>query len=248
MSALPGFASSPANRFLSALSPAAYEQIRPDLERVSLNRGQVVYECSDPITHVFFPDGAVVTLVMLMADGTTAEVGVAGLGEIVGVAALFDDGVATNRAVVQVTGSALRIRASALRDACERCPDLRVVAMAFALSLLIQVSHTAVCNAMHPIERRLARWLLAIADRVPSDDLPVTHETIAAQLGTHRPGISAAADALRRRGLITYNRGHVHVVDRGGLERAACGCYRASRADCERALDGRGAFRLPVAV
>ncbi len=248
MSPFSGLAPAPCNRFLDALSLKTAEQLRQSLQSIDLEHGDVVCEYDEPIRHVIFPETAVVAFVSPMADGTTPEIGVAGRDGVVGLAAVFGIAVASTQAVVQVPGTARRIRADALRDVFGINEELRDVARAFALALLIQTSHTAVCNGHHSIERRLARWLLTVADRAPSDDLPFTHETMAARLGTHRPGISAAASGLQKRNLIAYVRGHVRVVDRGGLERAACDCYRDSRDECERALAGRGDFRLPVAV
>jgi CRP-like cAMP-binding protein len=190
--------------------------------------GDVVYRPRARLAHVYFPTDGVVSLRVVMADGRGAEVGTVGNEGVVGAAAALAGGATGNReAIVQLAGHALRMSADAFADAATRPGPLRELVARYAQAFDDQVAQSAACNALHPVEQRAARWLLMTHDRVGRDAFGLTQEFLAQMLGARRPTVSAAAGQLKRAGLIRYRRGRVEVLDRAGLEAAACECYAA---------------------
>lgn len=214
------------NRILAALPPDEYERLSPHFEHVQLPHGQVVIEHGEPIQDVYFPNDALISLVTQLSDGSTVEAGVAGREGMAGLPVILGAVSTSIQSVVQIPGTAVKINAKIIRDAFNRGGVLQAKLLAYAHALLIEMAQSAACNAHHHLEARLARWLLTSSDGVQSDELPLTQEFIATMMGVRRAGVTCAALTLREAGLINYNRGHIQILDRNGLEATACECYR----------------------
>ena len=226
------------NLLLSALPPVELEYLLPHLQRVTLSLGQIVYEPGVRIDYCYFPTDSVVSLLYTMQDGMTAEMGLVGNEGVLGVA-LFLGGESTcSRAVIAIAGDALRLQAKLLLEDFARAGPLQHLLLRYALTLITQISQTAVCNRLHSVEQRLCRWLLLCHDRKNRAELLMTQELIANMLGGRRESVTVAAGHLQDAGLIHYCRGHIRIMDRIGLESAACECYRIVEDESDR-LFGR---------
>jgi CRP-like cAMP-binding protein len=224
------------NRLLASLPADMCERLRPALELVSLALGVVVYEPGGGMDHVYFPTGAVVSLIYTMADGATAEMGLVGNEGVVGIALFMGGETTPNQAVAQVAGGALKMKAQVMLEEFRRGGPFQLALLRYTQALITQISQTAVCNRLHAVEQRLCRWLLLTRDRLPSDEILMTQEFIAHMLGVRREGVTAAAHHLQEAGLIRYARGHISILDRKGLEAAACECYRVVKDEFDRLL------------
>jgi CRP-like cAMP-binding protein len=216
------------NRLLASLPPDVLAALLPKMRHVTLTLRNTLLAADAEIEHVYFPEAGMISLVAIFADGKQGEVGIIGREGMFGAALL--SGVSTNftEANVQMTGSAFCMSASDLR--CEIMSDgpLRATLLRYNEALSGQISQTAACNGNHEIEERLARWLLMAHDRGDSDELALTQEFMAIMLGVHRPSVTVSAGILQRAGFISYSRGgKVTIIDRAGLEGAACECYSA---------------------
>ena len=226
------------NGLLAALPQDERARWLPMLEAVEMPLGQVIYESGITLSHVYFPTTAIVSLLYVTESGASAEIAVVGREGIVGVA-LFMGGESTpSRAVVQSAGQGLRLAAAAIKDAFNRTPVLHLL-LRYTQALITQMAQTAVCNRHHSLDQQLCRWLLLSLDRLDGMELAMTQELIANMLGVRREGVTAAALKLQRAGLIRYARGHIHVIDREGLERRSCECYAVVRIEYERLLPNR---------
>jgi CRP-like cAMP-binding protein len=223
--ALPAAGAPPPNRLLAALPRADYQRLLAGLERVTLTYGQVLYEPGERVRHVYFPADAHVSLLVAAEGGKALEVALVGREGMIGMALALGMDKSPVRARVQGTGTALRMAASAFREAVAGCPALQVEVHRYAYAKLAQARQTAACNRFHLVEARLARWLLMTRDRVRMDHFHLTHEFLADTLGVRRVGVTNAATELQRRKLIRYRRGEIRVLDHKGLEAAACSCY-----------------------
>lgn len=218
------------NRLLAAIEPAGRALLSPHLEPVWLRAGQVLFHPGDEVETVHFPHRRTVTsLVAVLADGRAAETATIGREGAVGGIVSGGAKPAFCRAVVQIGGPALRPPAARLEAAKLRSAGLRDLFARYADALVAQVMQSVACNAVHPLEARLCRWLLTTQDRAGSAELTLTQESLAEMLGVRRTTVTPVAGALQRRGLIRYRRGRIEVVDRSGLERAACECHAAVR-------------------
>lgn len=224
------------NHLLAALSETEYQRLVPNLELVSLPLHKVIYEPGEPITHVYFPHQALVSLVSLMEDGSTVEVGLVGKEGMVGLPVIWGGDTTTTRAFVQVADSGTRMKASLLKIEFDRGDQLQTLLLRYMQALHTQVSQLAACNRLHMIERRLARWLLSVHDRMQKDEFPLTQESIGQMLGTRRAGVSEAAGVLSQAGIIRYTRGKITIIDRPKLEASACECYGLVKSECTRLL------------
>jgi CRP-like cAMP-binding protein len=224
------------NRLLAALPPEEYEVILPHLGHVSFKLGQVVYESGGQMDHIYFPTTAIISLLYMMENGSSAEMGVVGNEGLVGVALFMGGNTMPNRAVVQSAGAAVRMKANVLRDEFARGGTFQRLLLRYTQALLTQMSQTAVCNRLHAIEQQLCRWLLLSHDRLDSDELVMTQELIANMLGVRREGVTAAAGRLQEQGLISYVRGRIQILDRRGLEASVCECYRVVKDEYDRLL------------
>jgi CRP-like cAMP-binding protein len=234
-----GFVAHPSplkNHLLALVDRSEYERILPELVPVALSLGEVLYEAGGRSEYVFFPTGAVISLLYTMEDGSTAEVGLTGNDGIVGVALFLGGDTTPNRAVAQVAGTAFKMRAKLLQEEFARGGSFQQLLLRYTQALITQISQTAVCNRLHSVEKRLCRWLLLSRDRVDSNELQMTQEFISNMLGGRRESVTVAAARLQEEGLIQYSRGHITIVDRRGLEAAVCECYRIVRGEFERLL------------
>ena len=222
------------NLLLCALPLAELEHLLPHLQPVTFSLGQTIYEPGEDIDFCYFPTDSVASLLYTMQDGTTAEMGLVGNEGVLGVA-LFLGGASTySRALVPLAGDALRLPAKVLQQEFARAGLLQHVLLRYVLALIIQISQTAACNRLHSVEQRLCRWLLLCHDRKDRSELFMTQELIANMLGGRRESVTVAAGHLQDAGLIHYCRGHIRIVDRVGLEAAACECYRIVEDECDR--------------
>ena len=215
------------NFMLLAMQEEEFRTIRPLLEPLPLVRYQVLYEQSGKIEYAYFPNDGMVSLVIMASDGRSVEVGICGRDGIVGLPPAFGFYDAPNRAIVQVPGNGVRIPSASLAETLDHCPSLRRLIERYICSQQWQVAQTALCNRLHDMAQRLARWLLLCQDTVGSGLLPLTHEFLAQMLGSGRPTVTIAAGLLERAGLIESTRGSVKIVNRKRLEDAACECYGA---------------------
>jgi CRP-like cAMP-binding protein len=222
------------NRLLSGLPMEDYKRLFPALERVHLSLGHSIYEPGQRLEHVYFPTSAVVSLLYTMEDGSTAEMGLTGNDGAVGVALFLGGDTMPNRAVAQISGGAFRLQAKILQKEFARGGSLQQLLLRYTQALLSQISQTAVCNRLHPVDKRLCRWLLLSHDRVKSDELKMTQEFIANMLGGRRESVTVAAGHLQDAGLIQYSRGRIRILDRVGLEATVCECYRIVKDEGDR--------------
>ncbi len=182
----------------------------------------MLYESGCPLSHVYFPTTAIVSLLYVMEDGASAEIAVVGNEGIVGIA-LFMGGESTpSRAVVQSAGTGVRMRAQAIKEAFSRSGPAMYLPSRYTQALITQMAQTAVCNRHHSLDQQLCRWLLLSLDRLQGSELVMTQELIANMLGVRREGVTEAALKLQRLGLIRYSRGHITVLDRAALEARTC--------------------------
>jgi CRP-like cAMP-binding protein len=217
---------STANHLLAAVSRQAHRRLLTGLEQVSLSYGEVLYEPADPIRHVYFPIDSLVSLLTTVDRQRNLEVGMVGNEGMVGMPVALGIGNSAVRALVQGSGSALRMTAARFRAEFKKNLPLQRALFRYTHLLMAQISQTAACNRFHEAEARLARWLLMTSDRVHADEFRLTHEFLAHMLGVRRVGVTQAARVLQRKKLIDYSRGQIRILDRKGLEAAACTCYR----------------------
>jgi CRP-like cAMP-binding protein len=224
------------NHLLAALPADEFARLEPDLEPVSLRLGEVLYESGDKMTHIYFPTTAIISLLYIMENGATAEIGIAGNDGLIGIALFMGGETTSSRAVVQSAGDAVRMKSGALKAAFALGGVFQNVLLRYTQSLMTQISQTAVCNRLHSVEQQLCRWLLINHDQLQTNKLVMTHDLIANMLGVRREGVSIAAGNLQKQGLIKYVRGTITVLDRKGLEIVACECYRVVKDEYNRLL------------
>src|ERR1700690_1146711 len=217
------------NLILLSLSDSDYASLRPNLEYVSLPNHLVLHEGSGKVEFAYFPNRGLISLVVVMKDGKTAEAGIVGNEGFIGTPAAVGLSRSPLQAVVQITGDGFRVAVAALQNTLESAPHLQLMLSRYAVVRGMQVAQTAACNRLHDIEQRLARRLLMTQDRVDSGALPITHDFLATMLGTDRSTVSLAAGVLQRKELIEYTRGAVKIVNRKKLEESACECYGVIR-------------------
>jgi CRP-like cAMP-binding protein len=217
------------NRLLAALPAADYARILPSLTVVPLKLKTIVHKPGEPIRDVYFPGGGFCSMVTVLEDGSMVEVATIGREGMVGVSAVLDGAPVTSAAMVQgETDTCYRMKVDAFRREIDRHGAFHELMTHYAQALYGFVAQSTACNAVHSVEQRLARWLLMARDRMGSDEFPLTQEFVAMMLGTSRPTVTVVAGALQKAGLITYQRGHVTIVDRKKLESASCECYRTA--------------------
>lgn len=219
-------ASAQKNRILAVLPQAELGRFFSSLEPVSLAQRQVLHGAGAPFEHIYFVEAGVASVLTSMADGSMIEVGMIGREGVVGAAALLGGEVSAQHVIVQAPGTALRIKAAECRAAFEQSAAVRAPVLRYIQALLDLSAETAACNRLHSIEQRCARWLLMARDRLDDDVMPMTHEFLATMLGVRRAGVTETVGVLHRSGLIQNHRGSVTILDREGLEAAACECYR----------------------
>lgn len=225
------------NYLLAALSPETQAKLAPHLKLVTLQLGEILHRPGEVIQDLYFPLNCAISITITMQDGATAETGIVGSREMVGVNAFMGGSETTaTEFIVQIAGDALKIEAQVLLAEFDRNKQMRDVFLRYTQALIAQISQTAACNRLHPLEQRLGRWLLEVQDRISSNELALTQEFIADMLGVRRAGVTQAAQKLQDDGIIKYSRGRVHILNQAGLEAAACECFRVVRDEYDRLL------------
>jgi len=224
------------NHLLRTLPATVFDRIAPHLRPMRLALGESLYESGDQMGHVVFPTSAIVSLLCVMADGSSAEIAVVGNEGIVGVSLFMGGETTPSRAVVQSAGFAHRLEGSLLKEEFTRAGPMQHLLLRYTQALLTQMAQTAVCNRHHSLEQQLCRWLLLSLDRLASNELVMTQELIANMLGVRREGVTLAAGKLQADGLIEYSRGHITVLDRAALEGRTCECYDVVKKEYARLL------------
>lgn len=219
----------PANSLLAALPHRERRQLIDGMELVALTYGEILYEPGQQILHVYFPNDSVVSLLTLVDQHHALEVGLVGREGMVGIPLALEIAVSPVRALVQGTGTAMRMKAAQFLKEFGQSHALQRELHRYTYSLMTQITQTAACNRFHVVEARLARWLLMTDDRVLSDTFRLTQDFLAQMLGVRRVGVTKAARALQQGRLIRYSRGNITILDRKGLEAAACCCYEVVR-------------------
>jgi CRP-like cAMP-binding protein len=246
MVAIPANGAVHANRLLTLLTPADHERLRRHLHPVILDYRRALYEADTNIEFVWFIETGVGSLVNTMENGDAAEVGTIGNEGLVGLPLLLGDHQAPTSVYVQVPGTGLRMRADIFMSELANSAAMRAVMLHYAHAFFNQVAQSAACNRFHSLRQRCCRWLLMTHDRMDSDEFLLTQEFLAMMLGVRRSGVSVAAGALRRSGLIRYSRGNLTIVDRAGLERESCECYGISKREFDRLLTARPLYTAAV--
>lgn len=224
------------NHLLAALPAQYLARWRTVLEPVDMPLGTALYESGMAMKDVYFPCSAIVSLMYVMENGASAEIAVVGNDGIVGVSVFMGGETTPSRAVVQTAGRGFRLRGAWLKREFERCSPVLHLLLRYTQALITQMSQTAVCNRHHSLDQQLCRWLLLILDRRPNLELAMTQELIAGMLGVRREGVTEAAGALQRDGVIRYRRGRITVLDRAALEQRSCECYAVVRREYDRLL------------
>lgn len=224
------------NRLLAALPSEVLTALLPRMQLVTLDLRQILYAADERIEAVHFPETGWASLIARLEDGLTSEVGLAGREGMTGLPLAYGVETAYIEAMVQGPGTALRMEAKAFRQALDQHPPLRTLLLRYGEFMHAQLVQTAACNGNHGLEQRLARWLLMTHDRADGDELPMTQEFLATMLCVHRPSITVVARILQRANLIQYGNGTITVVDRPGLEAAACECHGAVQRQYQKLL------------
>jgi CRP-like cAMP-binding protein len=222
------------NNILNALPTEDLERLLPHFESVELKIGQIIYHPKKPITHVYFMNNAIISIIAATAEGQSAEVGVVGYEGAVGIESLMGAESAMHQHIVQHADSALRININKIKPEFLECGVLHDQLLHFTRLLMIQISQTALCNRLHTVEERLSRWLLMCRDRSNSDKLQLTQEFLAIMLGANRATVTLAAIALQSAGFIKYSRGQITIINRQGLQDYTCECYSIVKSEYER--------------
>lgn len=235
----PALRTPPVNRLLAALPAKEYQRLLPKLENVTLAFAQVIYKPGDIIRHVYFPNDSIVSLLAAEDHHASLEVGMIGNEGMTGISVFL--GVPTSRtlALVQSAGAAVRMNSAALRRETDRVGSFHRLLHRYTRSLLTQMTLSSACNRFHTLNARLARRLLMTRDRIGSDEFRLTQEFMSNMLGVRREGVNKVAGELQRGKLISYCRGRVEILNRAGLERISCECYRIIKEDSDRSL-GKG--------
>jgi CRP-like cAMP-binding protein len=213
------------NRLLGALEPAIRMRIAPHLEPVTLKLGAMVCEASGILRHAYFPEGAVLSLLTVLENGSAIETANIGREGAFGLFAAMYSRVSFNRCIIQMEGGMVRCPITILQLEFKCSEHARNLFVSYSETLLSQVQQSVACNALHSTEERMCRWLLMMHDRAEGEALPYTHEFLSHMLGANRKSVTLAAQSLQIAGLISYHRGKIVVLDRRGLEKASCECY-----------------------
>ena len=214
------------NWILASLPKEEIEHLQPHLESVPVRLNEIIYSVGDPVRYCYFPENCVISLLIVMQNGETVEVCMIGREGLVGVLEILGAGRSSNLVLVQVPGNCWRIRRDTLYREFKRGGILHDRMLRYTRNVLAQISQTAACNRVHRLEQRFCRWLLIAHDRAQRDRFPMTHEFLSHILGTPRSEVTLAAGVLRKAGYIQYQRGQITILDRKGLESAACECYQ----------------------
>lgn len=222
------------SRLLGRLPEEESARLTPYMQRVCLQCGEEICSTPSDAEFAYFPTTSVCSLICDLEDGATSEVSVIGYDGMIGASLFLGGQASVHRTVVGIAGEALRIHSISLRREFQRGGTFQSILLKYTNALITQISLTSACNRMHPLEKRLCRWLLLLRDRARSDELPMTQEFIASVLGGWRETVTVAAGRLQDAGLIQYSRGHIKINDPSGLEQSVCDCYKAIRGEYDR--------------
>jgi CRP-like cAMP-binding protein len=225
------------NRLLATLPKTEYKRLLPKLKTVNLILGEPLYEPGDVIKYVYFPNDSIISLISKLTETSLLEVGMVGNEGMAGLPVFMGASFSPTRAVVQGSGTALRMSSAAVRAESNRLGSFHQLLHRYSHSLLTQVSQSSVCNRFHLVDARLARWLLMTKDRLGMDEFPLTQEFLATMLGVRREGVSKAAGALQAGNLIRYTRGVITILNRRRLEAKSCQCYAIIKAETDTYLN-----------
>jgi CRP-like cAMP-binding protein len=226
------------NRILFALPQEEYRLLTAQAEAVSLNVGDTLYESNEQILHVHFILNGLGSIVSTLGDGTTVEAAIVGSEGVVGLAALdAKRALVPTRAYVQIAGRSIRVPATAFREAFVRGGVLQQRVVRYLNYKMVLLTQTTACNRIHTVDQRLARWLLMVQDRVATNEVMLTHDLLAEMLGTGRPSVTLAVGAFQQSRLIECGRGKIRIVDRAGLQEAACECYPIVKESWDRWIE-----------
>ena len=225
-----------ANELLAALPDEDYSRVAPHLRPEFLPLGKALLEIGATTDHVYFPTTALVSLLSVMENGSSAEIAITGRDGLVGISLFMGGATTTTRAVVQSAGYAYRLDVVSLMREFESRGALHNLLLRFTQALVTQMVQTAACNRHHSVEQQLCRWLLLSLDLLPSNDLVMTHDLIANMLGVRRAGVTLAAGKLQADDAMTYTRGKITVLDRAKIEACACECYKVVKTEVARIM------------
>ena len=224
------------NQLLASLPTDEWDRWQPHLEPVCMARGQVLSESGCTPAYVYFHTTAIVSLLYMTQEGSSAEIAVVGNEGLVGISVFMGGNATPHQAVVQSAGHGYRLRAQMVKDEFSRGGPVLVMLLRYTQAMIAHVAQTALCNRFHSIDQQLCRRLLLGLDRLPSYELAMTQELLASLLGVRREGVTAAALKLQQAGVIRYRRGHIDVLDRPRLEQLTCECYTATRNEHRRLM------------
>ena len=225
----------PTNRLLAALPKDEYREMLPDLEQFPLIFGELIYKPGALVRHVYFPTSGIISLLADVDDGSTLEVGIVGREGMAAMSVFMGVKTSPNSAVVQGAGSALRMKAATMGSMAANGSSLPRLLRRYSYSLWAQLSQSSVCSLYHPIDARLARWLLMTRDRMEANEFRITQEFLSSMLGVRREGVNKAAGKLQQQSLISYTRGTLTILKPGDLAALTCKCYRIIKKEYDSA-------------
>ena len=225
MSKISALRAPPTNHLLAALTKNEYLELLPDLEQFPLIFGELIYQRGSVVRHVYFPTSGIVSLLADVDEGGSLEVGIVGREGMAGMSAFMGVKISPNRVLVQGAGSALRMKATTLRTMTENDGSLSRLLRRYSYSLWAQLSQSSICNSYHPIDARMARWLLMTRDRMESNEFLITQDFLSSMLGVRREGVNKAAGKLQQQRLISYTRGTLTILRPRDLTALVCKCY-----------------------
>lgn len=218
--------SSEKNLILNKLPEKNLANIRPHLKQIEMPLAEVLYSPHEKIEYIYFPETSVISLVTCLENGDSVEAGITGKEGVVGASIIFADGISYTEATTQLGGSGWRMKISDYKNCFNDSREFRDAVLYYIYSYIAQISQNSACLCHHTIEKRFARWVLMFADSAERETLVLTQQFIAQMLGVKRPSVSVNAARLQQMGLIKYNRGIIQILDRKGLQKLACECYR----------------------
>jgi len=224
------------SRILAALPPSEFARIQPQLERVYLEKGKLVYLTGDRIRYVYFPVDGLLSLTSATETGSTVEVAMVGNEGAVGLPVILKKGMMSYEVSVQIPVDAFRLKAEVLQEEFDRGERLQAHLLAYTHVLMAQIAQLSICNRFHTIEKALGRWLLMAQDHVNTRNLNLTHENLSHAIGVPRTAITMAAGNLQRAGIIRYSRGNIEILDRAALQANSCECYGILRDELQQFL------------
>lgn len=225
------------NHLLAALPVTELDDLMPHLELIHVPPGNILCEAGDQLPYAYFPASAIISLHYILENGASSEIANIGREGMLGVSLFMGGETTSSRATVQIPGFAYRLRAPFLLQEFNRGGLLQWILLRYSQTLITQIAQIGVCNRYHTIEQQLCRWFLLTLDRLDSSELSMTQELIASALGVSRESVAGVAGKLQRKGIIRYHRGHIRVLNRGGLETGTCECYETIKKEFDLALE-----------